>query len=115
MLLPEAGVTDGPDDSFRHDNLVCRECGGDLIRGSVGLAVIGAPKFTYRVRHLEVSVDLESYICERCGEVRLWAVDTTPIRRARAGLALAERSSWYRPFWRSKLTQSKRVADKNDT
>lgn len=57
--------------------------------GAVGLTLLGSPKFTYKIRHLEVSVPLQALLCEDCGEVRFRAPDPGRIRLAREGLAKA--------------------------
>jgi hypothetical protein len=75
---PEAAVeTDA-------DSPRCLLCDGPTVRGTVGLTLLGAPKFTYKVRHLEVSVPLETLLCQSCGEVRFRARDTGVVRQAHA-------------------------------
>jgi hypothetical protein len=72
------------DDGPEAETPPCLLCDGPTVRGTVGLTLLGAPKFTYKVRHLEVSVPLDTLLCQSCGEVRFRARDTTTVRQAHA-------------------------------
>jgi hypothetical protein len=77
----DGAVSDGGPEA---DTPPCLLCDGPTVRGTVGLTLLGAPKFTYKVSHLEVSVPLETLLCQSCGEVRFRARDTRSVRQAHA-------------------------------
>lgn len=66
--------------------LPCPECGGDLIIGTVAFPFLGTPRFAYRLKTVDVAVDLTARLCVDCGCVVLRAQDAEPIRQARAAL-----------------------------
>ncbi len=71
------------------ETVPCPECGGELLTGSVAFPLLGAPKFAYRLKTLDVSVDLTARMCDRCGLVVFRACDPAPIREARSALRRA--------------------------
>lgn len=64
----------------------CPSCGGSLVTGTVGMSLLGSPKFSYRLKTIDVSVDVAASMCESCGLVVFRVADPTPIRQARAAL-----------------------------
>lgn len=64
----------------------CPDCGGELVPGRVGFPLLGTPKFSYRVRTTEVTVDIAATMCESCGLVTFRAADPSPVREAHAAL-----------------------------
>lgn len=72
----QSGETDKP----------CPSCGGFLVTGSVSMSLLGPPKFSYRLKTIDVSVDMAASMCESCGLVVFRVADPTPIRQARAAL-----------------------------
>lgn len=67
----------------------CPQCGGEQVTGSVGFPLRGAPKFSYKLRATEVSVEIVARMCESCGLVEFQAKDPRPIKDARAALRRA--------------------------
>lgn len=66
------------------DRDVCRDCGGELVEGSMALPVLGAPRFAYRLGTTEVTTEVAALMCVDCGTVRLRARDPARIRSAAA-------------------------------
>lgn len=77
----------------RHDRAderwTCTECGGVQVAGNIGFPLLGSPKFSYKVRTLEVSVEVVARMCESCGLVEFRAKDPRPVKDARAALQRA--------------------------
>lgn len=71
------------------DRWECPRCGGVQVAGNVGFPLLGAPKFGYKLRATEVSVQVVARMCESCGLVEFWAKDPGPIKDARAALLRA--------------------------
>jgi hypothetical protein len=68
----------------------CSACGGAQVAGTIGFPLLGAPRFGYKLRATEVSVEVTARMCESCGLVEFWAKDPKPIKDARAALLRAE-------------------------
>lgn len=66
------------------DRAACRDCGGELVEGSMALPVLGAPRFAYRLGTTEVTTEVAALMCVDCGTVRLRARDPGRIRGAAA-------------------------------
>lgn len=66
------------------DRDACRDCGGELVEGSMALPVLGAPRFAYRLGTTEVTTEVAALMCVACGTVRLRARDPERIRTAAA-------------------------------
>lgn len=64
----------------------CPSCGGFVVTGSVSGSLLGTPRFSYRLKTVDVSVDVAASMCESCGLVVFRVPDPTPIRQARAAL-----------------------------
>lgn len=64
----------------------CAGCGGELILGSVSLGLLSSPKFSYKLKAVEVSVPLKAWLCTGCGTVTLRTDDATPIVKAHTAL-----------------------------
>ena len=67
----------------------CTGCGGIQVAGSIGFPLLGAPRFSYKLRTLEVSVEVVARMCESCGLVEFRAKDPRPVKDARAALLRA--------------------------
>lgn len=72
------------------EDLPCQECGGALVSGAVAFPVLGAPKFSYRLKTVDVSVDVGARMCDTCGLVVFRVADPGPIREARAAVRRAD-------------------------
>lgn len=68
----------------------CAECGGELVAGSVGLPLLGSPRFAYRLGTMDVAVDVAARMCESCGLVVFRVANPGPIRDARRALQRAQ-------------------------
>lgn len=66
------------------DDLPCQQCGGAMISGGVAFPLLGAPKFSYRLKTVDVSVEIGARMCDTCGIVEFRVDDPKPIRDARA-------------------------------
>ena len=70
----------------------CHLCGGELVEGGLAIPFLGPPRFTYKVKTVEVTVPVEASLCLGCGHVTLRAPDTEPVRQA--ATALDRASAW---------------------
>lgn len=75
------------------DRDTCRDCGGDLVEGSMALPVLGAPRFAYRLGTTEVTTEVAALMCVDCGTVRLRARNPERIRNAAAAARTARPSA----------------------
>lgn len=80
------------DDARSADVRPCPQCGQSMVEGSVGFPILGASKFNYRLRTVDISVEIAAHMCESCGFVMFQAPDPRPIREARAALGRARQS-----------------------
>jgi hypothetical protein len=69
----------------------CSECGGDLVDGSMGLPLLGSPRFAFRLGTKEVQTDVLASMCRDCGRIDLRASDPGRIRAAASAAASAPR------------------------
>ena len=67
-----------------HD--VCGDCSGELIHGAVSLGLLSSPKFTYKLKAVEVSVPLKAWLCTSCGTVTFRTDDPSPIVKAHTAM-----------------------------
>jgi hypothetical protein len=88
-MTPGRGGGRRRDSGFSQQGRACPGCGGVQVSGSIGFPLLGAPKFSYKLRTLEVSVELAARMCESCGLVEFSAKDPKPVKDARAALLRA--------------------------
>jgi hypothetical protein len=69
----------------------CPDCGGDLVDGSMGLPLLGSPRFAFRLGTTEVQTDVLASMCRDCGRIDLRASDPGRIRVAASAAASAPR------------------------
>jgi hypothetical protein len=70
----------------------CSECGGDLVDGSMGIPLLGSPRFAVKLGATEVTTEVLAGMCRDCGRVELRARDPERIRVAAAAAANARRT-----------------------
>lgn len=62
----------------------CPDCHGELVDGSMGLPLLGSPRFAFRLGAMEVTTEVRASMCRDCGRVLLHASDPDRIRVAAA-------------------------------
>lgn len=77
-----AGPPPGADPPEGADPPGCRECGGELITGSLALPILGRARFAYSLRGRAIETDVDSHMCAKCGAITFHAADPERIRRA---------------------------------
>ncbi len=68
----------------------CSTCGGELLRGELGLPILGMPRFSYRVKTTTVDTEVDGFMCSRCGAVVLRARHPQRITLAHEALRRAQ-------------------------
>lgn len=66
---------------------LCASCGGRMIPGNIVLPILGAPKFAYRAKGLNVETQIDGLMCEKCGEVIFRAQNPERIKKIHDAMA----------------------------
>ena len=82
----------GSNDAATAPHDVCGDCSGELILGAVSLGLLSSPKFTYKLKAVEVSVPLKAWLCTNCGRVAFRADDPSPIVKAHTAMEATQLS-----------------------